>query len=108
MSQHVLSLKAHFIVFAVLMVLTFVTVAVASMDFGEWNFVIALSIAALKGTVVMLWFMHVKFSSKLTWLFASTGFVWLVILVVLLTGDYRRRGWVGDDYPLEKVHLPGD
>ncbi len=94
MSGHVLSLKAHWLVFAVLLVLTALTVFVAELNLGEWNTIVALIIAATKGTVVMLWFMHVKFSSKLTWLFAATGFVWLLIMILLLTGDYVARGWV--------------
>ena len=94
MSGHVLSLKAHWLVFGVLLVLTALTVFVAELNLGEWNTIVALIIAATKGTVVMLWFMHVKFSSKLTWLFAATGFVWLLIMILLLTGDYVARGWV--------------
>ena len=94
MSHHVLSLKAHFVVFAALMVLTVVTVLVSTVDLGALNTVVALLIASLKGLVVILWFMHVKFSSRLTQLFVSAGFIWLVILVLLMTSDYTARGWM--------------
>ena len=94
MSHHVLSLKAHFVVFAALMVLTVVTVLVSTVDLGALNTVVALLIASLKGLVVILWFMHVKFSSRLTQLFVSAGFIWLVILVLIMTSDYTARGWM--------------
>lgn len=91
MSQHVLSLKAHVAVFAVLLVLTFVTVWVADHDLGRWNTIVALAIAATKGMVVILWFMHVKFSSNLTRLFVAAGFLWLALMVLLMTSDYATR-----------------
>ena len=94
MSQHVLSLRTHFVVFAVLMVLTVVTVAVSTVDLGAWNTVVALLIASVKGLVVIAWFMHVKFSTRLTKIFVGAGFVWLVLLILIMTSDYSARGWL--------------
>ena len=64
-------LPIYFAVFATLMVLTALTVIVAYFNFGAWNKVIALSIAGFKATIVVLYFMHVKYASKLTKLFAN-------------------------------------
>jgi cytochrome c oxidase subunit 4 len=45
--------------------------------------------------LVLLYFMHLRYSSKLTWLFAGAGFVWLLIMIGLMMTDYISRGWVG-------------
>ena len=63
------------------MVLTAVTVWVANLDLGRWNAIVALSIAVLKATLVVLYFMHVRYSSRLTWIFVGAGFFWLGILI---------------------------
>jgi cytochrome c oxidase subunit IV len=52
-----------------------------------------LAIAATKATLVILFFMHVRWSSRLTWVVAMAGFFWLLILFTVL-GDYMSRGWV--------------
>jgi cytochrome c oxidase subunit 4 len=93
MKHHVLSLPAHLAVFGVLLILTAVTVAVATVDMGPWNTIVALVVASVKGLVVILWFMHVKFASKLTRVFVSAGFVWLVIMILLTAGDYANRAF---------------
>lgn len=94
MSHHVLSLKAHFAVFAALMILTVITVMVSTVDLGAWNTIVALLVASIKGLVVILWFMHVKFSSRLTQLFVCAGFIWLIVMVLIMTSDYSARGWI--------------
>jgi len=76
------------------MVLTAVTVWVANFDLGRWNAVAALTIAVVKGTLVVLYFMHVRYSSRLTWVFVSSGLIWLIVLIALTLGDYMTRGWV--------------
>ncbi len=93
MSAHILSLRSHLIVFGVLMLLTVVTVAVSTIDMGEWNTIVALAIAATKGLIVISWFMHVKFATRLTKVFVGAGFVWLLVLILLFTSDYAARGW---------------
>ncbi|MEK6299433.1 MAG: cytochrome C oxidase subunit IV family protein [Acidobacteriota bacterium] len=95
MSEHVVSRKIYFIIFGALLVLTAATVWVATFDLGAWNAVVALSIAVLKGTLVVLYFMHVRYSSKLTWVFVAAGFFWLAILLAFTFSDYATRGWVG-------------
>lgn len=93
-NHHVSSLTEYFAIFAALMVLTAVTVWVAFQDFSPFNDLIAMTIAVTKGTLVVLYFMHVKYSSKLTWVFAGAGFFWLFILFGLTLSDYVSREWV--------------
>lgn len=94
MSDHVVSLKIYFAVFAALMVLTAATVAAAFLDLqGSLNTVLALTIAIVKATLVILFFMHVRYSSKLTWVYAASGFFWLLVLLAFLMADYMSRGW---------------
>ena len=94
MSEHVVSKKIYFIIFGALLVLTAATVWVATLDLGPLNVVVALSIAVLKATLVVLYFMHVRYSSKLTWVFVGAGFFWLAIMVAFTIGDYATRSWV--------------
>ena len=86
MSEHVVSRKVYFLIFGALMVLTAITVWVANLDLGRWNAIVALSIAVLKATLVVLYFMHVRYSSKLTWMF-----VWPVMLPTAVSVAVRRR-----------------
>jgi cytochrome c oxidase subunit 4 len=60
-------------------------------DLGKWNPVVALAIACTKATLVILYFMHVRYSSKLTVLTVSAGFFWLMILITLSLTDYLTR-----------------
>ncbi|MGH9556077.1 MAG: cytochrome C oxidase subunit IV family protein [Terriglobales bacterium] len=92
MSGHVVSLKIYFAIFGTLIVLTGVTVWVSFHNLGPLNAVAALSIATIKGVLVILYFMHARYSSKLTWLVIVAGFFWLGILLVLTMTDYVTRG----------------
>ncbi|MFY9611855.1 MAG: cytochrome C oxidase subunit IV family protein [Blastocatellia bacterium] len=94
MSEHVVSRKTYFIIFIALLVLTAATVLVAYFDLGRLNVIVALSIAVLKATLVVLYFMHVRYSSRLTWVFVGAGFFWLAILVAFTLSDYATRNWV--------------
>lgn len=92
MSSHVESIKIYLAIFAALLIGTLLTVLVAFVDLGVFNNVIAITIACLKALLVILYFMHVRHTSRLTWIFVATGFVWLVILFMLLLPDYFTRG----------------
>jgi cytochrome c oxidase subunit 4 len=94
MSEHIVTLKTYFVIFLALLVLTAATVWVAYFDLGRLNAIVALSIAVLKATLVVLYFMHVRYSSKLTWVFVGAGFFWLAILVAFTFGDYATRDWI--------------
>jgi cytochrome c oxidase subunit 4 len=75
------------------MVLTAITVTVAFVNLGALNFPVALSIAILKATLVILFFMHVKYSSRLTQLICGVSFFFLFVLFGLTLTDYLSRGW---------------
>jgi cytochrome c oxidase subunit 4 len=94
-SGHVVSIKVYFAIFAALMVLTAGTVAVAFVDLGPLNTFVALGVAVTKATLVILFFMHVKYSTKLTWLVVASGFVFLAIMIAFTMSDIVSRGWLG-------------
>ena len=90
-SEHIVSVRTYLVIFALLMVLTGVTTAVAFVDLGVMNVVIMLVIAFTKATVVILYFMHVRYAPRVTWAFAGAAFVWLGIMLVLTLSDYMTR-----------------
>jgi cytochrome c oxidase subunit IV len=92
MAEHVTSRKVYFLVFGALMVLTVVTWLVAQVDLGWANDVVALTIAVVKALLVLLFFMHVRYSTRMTILTATAGFFWLAILIGLTLSDYLTRG----------------
>jgi cytochrome c oxidase subunit 4 len=91
MSQHVIPQKVYYLVFVTLILLTLVTVDVAFYNFGFLNIYIAMAIATVKALVVALYFMHLRYNPRLTWLFAGAGLLWLLILFVLTFADYATR-----------------
>jgi cytochrome c oxidase subunit IV len=93
MAHVVVPRKTYVAIFAALLVLTGLTTSVAFLDLGLLNPVVALSIAVLKGTLVVLFFMHLRYSSRLTWIVAGASIFWLGILLVLIMSDYAARGW---------------
>ena len=92
---HVVPVKTYLGVFLALMLLTAVTVWAAGQDFGPYNTLVALTIAVSKATLVVLFFMHVKYGSSLVKLAVVSALVWLGLLVVITMSDYRTRGWLG-------------
>ena len=94
MAQHVVPRKIYFAVFAALIVLTATTTAVSFADLGPWNTVVALGIAFLKATLVVLFFMHVKYSPRLTQITIAGGLFWLAIMLALTLSDFMTRGWL--------------
>ena len=94
MSGHVAPKSMYYAVFAALMVGTVLTVAVAFVDLGVFNNILMLGIAMTKAMLVILFFMHVRWSTRLTWVIAASGFFWLLILFGLTMQDYLTRGAV--------------
>ena len=92
MAGHVSPKSTYYGIFGALMVLTAVTVGVAFVPLGTFNFPVAISIAITKATLVILFFMHAKYSSKLTQMFVATAFFFLAILLGLTMTDYLSRG----------------
>ena len=93
MSEHIVPTRIYYGIFAILMVCTAITVAVAYVDLGPLNAVVALSIAVFKAVLVVLFFMHVKYSTRLTWAVVVGSVFWLGIMLALTMGDYLTRGW---------------
>lgn len=83
--------KVYYTIFGLLLVLLAVTVGAAEVDLGLLNFPIAATIASLKVVLIMLYFMHLRFSRPLIWLVAGAGFFWLLILFGLTFSDYATR-----------------
>ncbi len=93
--HHIVSIPKYLLVFAGLIVGTIATYFTAQYDL-DWifpgaNTLLALLIAFAKMTIVVLWFMHVKYSSKLIWLTALAGFFWLAIMFAFTMQDYLTR-----------------
>lgn len=90
MEAHV-SEKTYFLVFSALILLTLATTGAAYLDLGVLNTPVALTIAIAKALLVMVFFMHLRHSDYLTWVFAGAGVLWLLHLLVFLLGDYLSR-----------------
>jgi cytochrome c oxidase subunit 4 len=93
MSAHVVPRRVYLTVFVALLLLTAITVQAAGHDFGPLNTVIALGIAVIKAGLVVLYFMHLRYSSRLNHLVLFAGVVWLAILILLTVSDYLSRPW---------------
>jgi cytochrome c oxidase subunit 4 len=99
-THHVIPLSVYNKVFAALFVLFILTVAAAYVDLTKYweplNIIVAMTIAVAKALLIILYFMHVRFSSKLTQLFAMAAFIWLGILFLFTMGDYFSRPMLPD------------
>jgi len=94
MAAHAESRKVYYAIFAALLALTYVTVAAARIDLGRLNTVVALTIAVTKAVLVVLFFMHVRYSTRLTKLVVVGGFVWLALLIGFTMLDVTTRNWL--------------
>ena len=94
MTGHIASTRSYYAIFAALLVLTALTVGAATLDLGRFNAVIALSIAMCKATLVALFFMHLRYSVRLTWLVVVAALLWLFLLIGLTMSDMLTRGWL--------------
>ncbi len=99
MSEHVVRPTTYYGIFAILLVLTGVTASVAFVDLGPLNTLVALSIAVTKATLVILYFMHLRYSTKLTWIFVGAGVLWFLLLMAFLFADIWSRGWLPRGVP---------
>ncbi len=106
MSDHVIAKKTYFLVFAVLIALTVATTVVATIDLGPFNVVAALLIAMCKASLVMLFFMHLRWSGRLMHIVAVAALFWLAILIVLTVSDYSTRHWTPSPETWETSRTP--
>jgi cytochrome c oxidase subunit 4 len=90
-------------IFLALLGLTLLTTWTANMDLGHWHVPVALGIAVTKTTLVVLFFMHLIHSPKLTWMVAASGVVTWIIMVVFTLSDYVTRPML----PLGREAPPG-
>ena len=93
MSGHISPKSTYYTIFGALMVCTALTAGAAFVNLGDLNFPIALSIAIVKATLVILFFMHVKYSSRMVKLVVGVAFFFLGVLLTLTLTDYLSRGW---------------
>jgi cytochrome c oxidase subunit 4 len=99
MSEHIVSVKVYISIFFVLLVGTALTVGAAFMDFPwRFNTIVALTIATVKATFVVLYFMHVRYSSRLIWVIVASALFWMGIMFALTFSDYMTRGWMRVGY----------
>jgi cytochrome c oxidase subunit 4 len=96
--QHVIASSVYVGIWAILMVLTGVTVFASYIEMGDFNIVVALLIATVKATLVVLFFMHLYYSSKLTKVTMIAAIFFLFLLLALSLTDYLTRSWM--TYPL--------
>lgn len=91
---HIISFRTNLTVFAILMALLFLTVAAAYVDLGVFGLPVAMTIATAKAALILLYFMHVRYSSKLQWIFSTAAFLWLALMILITLADYLSRGWL--------------
>jgi len=96
MTHHIVSVRFYVLIFSALLVLTALTVGASFVDLGGGrlhtaNAIVAITIAITKALLVVLFFMHVRWSSRLTWIFVGAGAFWLIILFTLMLSDYFTR-----------------
>jgi len=95
MSEHIVPVRIYVTIFAVLLIGTALTVAAAFVDFPwRFNTIIALTIATIKATFVVLFFMHVRYSSRLIWVIIAAALFWMAILFAFTFSDYLTRDWI--------------
>ena len=106
MSEHIVPVRIYIMIFLALLVGTALTVLAAFYDF-PWrlNTVVALTIATVKATLVVLYFMHVRYSARLIWVIVAAALFWMGIMFALTFGDYNTRRW--DSNRTAQLHSPG-
>lgn len=99
MSEHIVSVKVYIGVFLALLLGTALTVLAAFYDF-PWrlNTIVALTIASVKATLVVLYFMHVRYSTRLVWVIVASALFWIGILFAFTFSDYFTRHWFSIGY----------
>ena len=101
------SMRSYTLVFAALMVLLALTVAAYYINLGPLNLpVVALVIAFIKATMVLMVFMHVRLSPKLVWVFATAAFLWLAIMIGGFENDYSTRKYDAEDSAQNMTPVP--
>jgi cytochrome c oxidase subunit 4 len=96
MSEHIVSRKVYLLVGAALLCLTVVTALVSFKDLGAWSGAVAILIATIKASLVVLFFMHIFYERQaMVYVWLCAGLFWFVILLMLSMTDYGTRGFLG-------------
>ena len=99
MSEHIVPVRVYLTIFAALLVGTALTVFAAFVDFPwQFNTIVALTIAVAKATLVVLYFMHVRYGPRLVWLIVGAALFWMAIMFSLTFSDYFTRNWLSVGY----------
>jgi cytochrome c oxidase subunit 4 len=99
MSEHIVPVRIYIVIFVALLAGTALTVFAAFIDFPwQFNTIVALTIAVAKATLVVLYFMHVRYSSRLIWVIVAAALFWMAILFAFTFSDYLTRGWLSTGY----------
>jgi cytochrome c oxidase subunit IV len=91
---HILPVRTYLTIYIGLLVLLGATVGAAYINVEPFNFALTMVIALAKAVMILLIFMHVRYSERLIWVFSSAAFLWLAILIALSLNDYFTRGWL--------------
>src|ERR1700739_84912 len=91
--EHIVSPKVYGVIFGALLLGTAITVGASYLELGDFNVIVALAIACIKAVLVILFFMHVKYSSRLTKLTVAAGFFTFFVLITMAMTDYISRAW---------------
>ncbi|HWF89861.1 MAG TPA: cytochrome C oxidase subunit IV family protein [Pyrinomonadaceae bacterium] len=95
MSEHIVPVRIYVTIFLVLLVGTALTVMAAYVDFPwQFNTIVAMTIAVTKATFVVLYFMHVRYSTRLVWVIIGAALFWMAILFALTLSDFYTRPWL--------------
>jgi cytochrome c oxidase subunit 4 len=114
MQGHVVQKKTYFLIFGSLLAMTALTTGMAYVDMGQWNTIVALTIACCKASLVILFFMHWRWSTRLVRVVILSALLWLVILITLTTTDFFSRDWTpipegwGESSMLRLPNLPAN
>lgn len=99
MSEHIVSVRVYITIFLALLVGTALTVVAAFFDFPwRFNTIVALTIATAKATLVVLYFMHVRYSTRLIWVIVASALFWIALLFAFTLSDYYTRHWLSSGY----------
>jgi cytochrome c oxidase subunit IV len=95
MSEHIVPVRIYVTIFLSLLVGTALTVMAAFVDFPwQFNTIVAMTIAIVKATLVVLYFMHVRYSTRLVWVILGAALFWMGILFALTLSDFYTRPWL--------------
>ena len=98
MPSEIVQPKTYLRTFGLLLLLLALTVGANFVNLGPFNVAAALTISVLKAALIILFFMEVRYSPPIVWLFATAGFVWLLLLLIFTSSDYQTRGWSGQNW----------